>query len=359
MCDLLDPITVATMDVLGKIDSLRRSAVFSAMPDNVLKELADICMSRTYHHDQLLWYQGDPGDYLVVITRGLVKITVTSDNGDEMVLTTLGPHEVVGDLSLVDQGPRSASVVALTETQCLVLPRMAMIALMQRRPELLDSLLRALGVMLRRLTEQTTDLVFLDLAARIAKRLVREAGRRLADSDAGITINLGLTQTELAQMVGATRPAVNRVLQAMVARGLIAVQGRNIVIRDPGWPTSTSQQMTGDEPHSLLPRLQCDFTSDSTSVSSKTATFGDLASRVGGSCQPAANMRGLPTAQGQHEAPATRAIRPNLPTQDTHRNLRRGAEPSPYTVDAECPHCACPLSDAWPTDSMPATGGAA
>ena len=220
------------MDVQSKIEALRRTSTFSGISDDNLSELAGLCMPRTYHHDQLLWYQGDPGDYLVVITRGLVKVTVTSDNGDEMVLITLGPHELVGELSLVDRGPRSASVVALKETQCLVIPRTAMIDLMQRRPELVDPLLKALGVMVRRLTEQAIDLVFLDLTARVAKLLAREAGHRLADSDATIAVKLGLTQTEIAQMVGATRPAVNRAVQVLVARGLIAVQGRKIIIRD-------------------------------------------------------------------------------------------------------------------------------
>src|SRR6478752_3167895 len=127
---------VAAMNVQSKIDSLRHTAIFGGLPDDALRELANLCMPRTYHHDQLLWYQGDQGDYLVVITSGLVKVTVMSEDGDEMVLTTLGAHEVVGELSFVDQGSRSASVVALNETQCLVIPRTAMIALMQHRPEL-------------------------------------------------------------------------------------------------------------------------------------------------------------------------------------------------------------------------------
>jgi CRP-like cAMP-binding protein len=103
---------------------------------------------------------------------------------------------------------------------------------MQRNPELLDVLLRSMGALIRRLTERATDLVFLDLAARVAKMLLREAEERGGEEPQGVPIDLGLTQTELAQMVGASRPAVNRVLQTLAARGSISIDGRKIIIQD-------------------------------------------------------------------------------------------------------------------------------
>jgi CRP/FNR family transcriptional regulator, cyclic AMP receptor protein len=92
--------------------------------------------------------------------------------------------------------------------------------------------LRPVGALVRRLTEQATDLVFLDLAARVAKLLLHEAEGRSGEQRQGALVDLGLTQTELAQMVGASRPAVNRVLQSLAARGLISITGREITIRD-------------------------------------------------------------------------------------------------------------------------------
>jgi CRP/FNR family transcriptional regulator, cyclic AMP receptor protein len=163
----------------------------------------------------------------------LVKVTVTSPHGDEMLLVTLGPSEVVGELSVIDGGPRSASVVALRPTTGIVIGRAALIALMQRSPICFDVLLRSLGALVRRLTEQATDLVFLDLAARVAKLLLREAEGRSGEQRQGALVDLGLTQTELAQMVGASRPAVNRVLQSLAARGSIHINGPKITIDDP------------------------------------------------------------------------------------------------------------------------------
>jgi CRP/FNR family transcriptional regulator, cyclic AMP receptor protein len=132
-----------------------------------------------------MWYEGDPGDYLVVIVQGLVKVTVTSPRGDEMLLITLGPSDVVGELSVIDGGVRSASVVALKPTTGIVIARTPLIALTHRRPELLDVLLRWMGALVRRLTERATDLVFLDLAARIAKLLLRVAEERSGEQRQG------------------------------------------------------------------------------------------------------------------------------------------------------------------------------
>jgi CRP/FNR family transcriptional regulator, cyclic AMP receptor protein len=225
-------LTVVQTDSVAA--ALQPTAIFGELPDSALRELAQVCLQRTYRRGQFLWYQGDPGDYLVVIVQGLVKVTVTSPHGDEMLLVTLGPSEVVGELSVIDGGPRSASVVALRPTTGIVIGRAALIALMQRSPICFDVLLRSLGALVRRLTEQATDLVFLDLAARVAKLLLREAeGRRSGDQRQGALVDLGLTQTELAQMVGASRPAVNRVLQSLAARGSISIEGPKITIENP------------------------------------------------------------------------------------------------------------------------------
>ena len=213
--------------------ALQQTAIFGALRDSALRELAEACLQRSYRRDQFLWYEGDPGDYLVVILQGLVKVTVTSRWGDEMLLATLGPSDVVGELSVIDGGVRSASVVALKPTTGIVIGRTPLIAFMQGSPELLDVLLRSMGALIRRLTERATDLVFLDLAARVAKLLLREAEERGDEQRQGVPLDLGLTQTELAQMVGASRPAVNRVLQTMAARGSISIIGRKIIIRDP------------------------------------------------------------------------------------------------------------------------------
>ena len=213
------------------MDILRSARIFAELPDDVLDRLAENCVRRTYRRNQYLWYQGDEGARLVVVASGLVKVVISSENGDEVLLATLGPGETLGELALLDGAPRSASVIAVEPTTVLMLSRASVLGLLAHQPSVLDALLRSLGGLVRRLTEQTGDLVFLDLGGRLAKLLLRLAEAHGEHAHPAV-VDLGLTQSDLASMVGATRPAVNRALQGMVARGLISVDGRVIVLRD-------------------------------------------------------------------------------------------------------------------------------
>jgi CRP/FNR family cyclic AMP-dependent transcriptional regulator len=193
--------------------------------------LAEACVRRTYRRNQYLWYQGDEGARLIVVASGLVKIVLGAENGDEVLLATLGPGETLGELALLDGAPRSASVIAVEPTTVLMLSRATVLGLLVHQPSVLDALLRSLGGLVRRLTEQTGDLVFLDLGGRLAKLLLRLAEAHGEPTEPTV-VDLGLSQSDLASMVGATRPAVNRALQSMATRGLITMDGHRIVLRD-------------------------------------------------------------------------------------------------------------------------------
>jgi CRP/FNR family cyclic AMP-dependent transcriptional regulator len=216
------------------IDVLRSTALFAGLDDAALRGLGRVCTRRVYGRGQYLWYQGDDGDRMVIVSSGLMKVVLTSAQGDEVVLNTLGPYESAGELAILDGGPRSAAGVAGAPTALLMLSRAPVLDLMGRHPSVLDAVLRTLGGLVRRTTEQAGDLIFLDLGGRLAKLLLQLAQNRTPD-DGIIVLDLGLSQSDFAAMVGATRQAVNRALQLMVARGLISFDGRAIVLRDvPG-----------------------------------------------------------------------------------------------------------------------------
>jgi CRP-like cAMP-binding protein len=210
---------------------LRSTRIFAALDRAALLSLAMISKQRSYDRGQYLWYQGDSGDRLVVICSGIVKVVFTSRQGDEIVLVTLGRYESLGELAILDDSPRSASVIAVEPATVLMLPRTAVLKLMATHPSVLDSVLRSLGRLVRRLTEQNGDLAFLDLGGRLAKLLLGLAESHSHD-DARVVLDVGLSQSDIAAMVGATRPAVNRILQLFASRGLISMDGRVIVLRD-------------------------------------------------------------------------------------------------------------------------------
>jgi CRP/FNR family cyclic AMP-dependent transcriptional regulator len=212
---------------------LGATRLFGELDTGALSSLAERAIERSYKKGQLLVYQGDTGDSVFVVVEGLVKVMVTSEEGEEMVLVTLRPGDTFGELSLVDGGPRSASAEAVEATRVLIITRSVLLELLEKHPSLTDSLLRSLGSLARRLTEQAADLVFLDIHGRMAKLLLTLAEDRGKETGDGIVLDLNLTQADLAAMVGGSRQSVNQTLRSFESRGYLAIEGRTITLRKP------------------------------------------------------------------------------------------------------------------------------
>lgn len=206
---------------------LRRTMLLGALDDDDLARLAERAVSRRYRRGQVVFTAGDPADTLMVVAEGRLKVLATADDGRDLVLNIAEPGDVLGELALADAGPRSASVEALDPAVLLVLERRAVLALVRERPLVAEQLLRALGALVRRLTGATADLVFLDLPRRVAKLLLYR------HATAGPVVELGLTQTELASMLGGSRQSVNQALREFERRGWTRTDGACIEILQP------------------------------------------------------------------------------------------------------------------------------
>lgn len=213
---------------------LAGTRLFGELDPAALSSLAERAVERSYKKGQLLVYQGDSGDSVFVIVEGLVKVMVTSEEGEEMVLVTLRPRDTFGELSLVDGGPRSASAEAIEPTTVLIITRPILLELLGQHPSLTDTLLRSLGSLARRLTEQAADLVFLDIHGRMAKLLLTMAEDRGQQAGETIVLDLNLTQADLAAMVGGSRQSVNQTLRSFESRGYLDIEGRSITLKKPG-----------------------------------------------------------------------------------------------------------------------------
>jgi CRP-like cAMP-binding protein len=211
---------------------LRETAMFAGIDDAAAGQLGSRLVRRTYRRGQPLFHQGDPGDALYVLVDGSVAVVVSSENGDRMVLTTLHAPDVLGEIALLDGGVRSASAEAVEETAALVLSRATFLDLMREHPTLVDQLLRALGGLVRRLSEQASDFVFLDLPGRVAKVLLRLAEDSGPEVE-GVPVEVAVTQGRLAEMAGGSRQSVNQILQTFQQRGLLELQGRRVLICRP------------------------------------------------------------------------------------------------------------------------------
>lgn len=211
---------------------LGRTELFGGLPGDVLGEVSARAVPRRYAKGQIVFLEGDPGESLFVVASGLVKIFVSALDGSEMVLTTLGPPSVFGEIAILDRGPRSAAAAAVQATTLLAVTRSSILALLREHTELTEAFFHGLGNTVRRITEQAADLVFLDLHGRVAKLLLGMAEERGVPSDDGLALDLRLTQSDLAAMVGGSRQSVNQILQGFARRDLVEVRGREIVLRD-------------------------------------------------------------------------------------------------------------------------------
>jgi len=212
---------------------LARTGIFHTLERNKLQQLAQRAVERSYRKNQLVFHQGDLGDSLFVLVEGVVKVVVTSEEGDEMLLVTMRPPETFGELALIDGGPRSASAETLEPTTVLVLTRETLLQLLHDDPAITEGLLRSVGAVVRRLTEHAADLVFLDLPGRVAKLLLGLADERGAPTDRGIVLDLHMTQSDLAARVGGSRQSVNQILRQFESRGYLELQGRQVWLKNP------------------------------------------------------------------------------------------------------------------------------
>lgn len=207
-------------------DRLATTELFGSLDRPALAMLVAGARRRSYAKGAIVFLEGDPGDGLYLVLSGRIKVTVESPDGDAMLLATLGANDTFGELALIDGQPRSATAEALDPAELLWIGRDAFRAACSSHPELLESLLLILGRLVRRITGQAADLALLDLEGRVARLLVR-----LLDATGGSTeLDLGLTQSELASMVGGSRQGVNQILHGLARSGHLELQGRRLRI---------------------------------------------------------------------------------------------------------------------------------
>lgn len=214
-------------------DVLSRAPMFAALDEEAATALRASMDSVQLSKGQILFHEGERGERLYIITEGKMKLGHTSADGRESLLAVLGPAELLGELSLFDPGPRTATATALTDVALMGLGHAALRPWLTGRPEVAEALLGALAQRLRRTNEQMADLVFSDVPGRVAKTLLElgdKFGRQLPD---GLHVTHDMTQEELAQLVGASRETVNKALADFAARGWLRLESRSVVLLDP------------------------------------------------------------------------------------------------------------------------------
>lgn len=208
--------------------ALVRVELLSSLEVSILDRLAVGVGRRQWEPGELIVQQGAPGESLIVLLEGTATVYRETDDGSRAALTHLQAPTTLGEVTLFDGAPRTASVEAVQPCAGLELLREDLLAQVQGDPEFLDALLQSLGRLVRRLSEQAADQILLDLPGRIAKALVA-----LTPAPPAPPV-VTLSQARIAELAGGTRQSLNQVLRRFAERGLLRVDATGIHVLDVG-----------------------------------------------------------------------------------------------------------------------------
>jgi CRP/FNR family transcriptional regulator, cyclic AMP receptor protein len=214
----VEPRTIASL--LAEVEP------FGELDEATRLDVAGRAGRRLVEKGQVVCWQGEPGESMFVLLKGVVKVVVRSKDGELVELVRHHPPASFGELAVLDGGPRSATVEAVERSTLLVVTRAELLRLLRAEEQVAEALLRSLGRIVRRTTHQVTDLAFLSLQGRVAAKLLELAGP-------GAARTRPVTQVELATMVGGARQSVNQALKSLEARGYIQTAGRAVEILAP------------------------------------------------------------------------------------------------------------------------------
>ena len=212
---------------------LAETDLFGVLDPATLEEVATRTLVRVVEKGQTIFVQDEPGDRMFVIAEGAVKLVVRSTQGEVVELVRHWRPATFGEVALLDGGTRSATAEAVERATLVVVTRDELIRLLRSDSQVVDRVLKALGGLIRRADQQATELVFLDLPGRLARRLLELADTPGDGPKGPRQRTRRVTQTELANMVGGSRQSVNIALRSLERRGFIRLVGWSIELLDP------------------------------------------------------------------------------------------------------------------------------
>ena len=211
---------------------LRSIPLFNALSNADIKLIEGMAIEKHVPKNTVVINEGELGDSLFAIVSGRVKVLIGDSDGREIILKILGPGDFFGELALIDKEPRSASVSTLENTVLKVLSHEAFEACLDKAPRIATSVMQALAKRLRDADRKISTLALLDVYGRVAHTLLELA----VTSNGKLIVGEKLSQQDIANMVGASREMVNRILKDLSERGYITVESKSITIHNSKLP---------------------------------------------------------------------------------------------------------------------------
>ncbi|MGQ0512517.1 MAG: Crp/Fnr family transcriptional regulator [Betaproteobacteria bacterium] len=207
---------------------LRSVPLFASFPDEQLRALATLVTRRSAPRSSLIMAAGDATESLYVVISGRLKVMMGDAEGKEVILSLIGPGEFFGEMGLIDDSPRSASVIAIEPCELLSLSRRDFKKCMAENFDMTMAVMKGLVRRLREADRKIGSLALLDVYGRVARLLIDMSenvnGQKI--------VTKRLPKQDIAKMIGASREMVSRVMKDLQMGGYIEMRGSTIVVRD-------------------------------------------------------------------------------------------------------------------------------
>jgi CRP/FNR family transcriptional regulator, cyclic AMP receptor protein len=208
--------------------------LFNGLSEEELKLVGEMAIEKLAPKGTVVITEGELGDSMYVVMSGRVKVFIGDEDGREIILKMLGPGDVFGEMSLIDRQPRSASVSTLEPCTFRILSHSSFEICLERAPRIAVGVMNALAKRLRDADRKISTLALMDVYGRVAHTLLELA----VHTNGKLLVGQKLSQQDIANMVGASREMVNRILKDLSDRGYITVESKSITIHNERLPVS-------------------------------------------------------------------------------------------------------------------------
>ena len=225
-----DKKAISRSGASSTLSVLRKHPIFSDLDPEAFDQLCRYAKHTTLKRGTTIVSKGDPGNSLIAVISGTVKISVTSPDGRSAILNLIGPGEIFGEVAVLDGHARTADATANTNCEIYVIDRRDFIPFVRSQPALAMKFIELLCTRLRWTSDQVEEVILQNLPGRLASALLRLTEKHKL-APAGRTI--AITQQEISEMVGMTRESINKQLRAWAARNWVRLEHGAIVVLDP------------------------------------------------------------------------------------------------------------------------------
>ncbi len=228
----------------SKLAVLRKHPIFCDLDPEALDQLCRYAKHSSLKRGATIVSKGDPGNSLIAVVSGTVKISISSPDGRSAILNLIGPGEIFGEVAVLDGLARTADATANTNCEIYVIDRRDFLPFVRSQPALAMKFIELLCTRLRWTSDQVEEVILQDLPGRLASALLRLTEKhKLAQGGRTIAI----TQQEISEMVGMTRESINKQLRAWATRNLVRLEHGAIVVLNAGMLRELAEAGSGNE----------------------------------------------------------------------------------------------------------------